>query len=99
LKRRVDEALEASQEGDRLSRIVDLSILLLISLNVMAVLLETVQPVYQLLGYLGVIESPWHSYPKVGYRVIPVVSVDEDDGAIGHLSMGGAKRKTPACGP
>jgi len=47
IKHRVFEILEASQEDDRLSRVVDLSILGLIALSVIAVLLETVRPVYQ----------------------------------------------------
>ena len=47
IKHRVFEVLEASHENDRLSRVVDLSILALIAVSVLAVLLETVRPVYE----------------------------------------------------
>jgi voltage-gated potassium channel len=46
IKRRVFEILEASDQNDKFSLVVDLCILVLISLNVLAVVLETVDAVY-----------------------------------------------------
>jgi voltage-gated potassium channel len=45
LQRRTWEVLEVAQSGDRGSRTFDIGILLLIALNVVAVILETVQPI------------------------------------------------------
>ena len=50
VRRRVFEILEASDEDDKFSRVVDLFILILIGLNVIAVLLETVKSVYIIWG-------------------------------------------------
>ena len=50
VRRRVFEILEASDRDDKFSRVVDLFILVLIGLNVIAVLLETVKSVYVVWG-------------------------------------------------
>ena len=47
MKRRVFEVLEVGRPGDRLSQAVDVAIALLIVLNVLALLLGTVEEVYQ----------------------------------------------------
>ncbi len=46
LKRRAYEILEVAAEGDRASRVFDVFILSLIALNVLALTMETIQPVY-----------------------------------------------------
>jgi voltage-gated potassium channel len=46
LRRRTHEVLEVAGSGDRLSRYFDIFILSLIALNVVAMVFETVQPVY-----------------------------------------------------
>jgi len=46
MKRRVQEVLEVAPPGDRVGRIVDLSIMALIVLNVVAVILETVDELF-----------------------------------------------------
>lgn len=48
MKRRVYEILEVTKPGDRASRIFDIFILMLIALNVVALVLETVQSIYDL---------------------------------------------------
>lgn len=45
VKTRIHEILEVARSGDHLSRVFDLSILLLIALNVLALVLETVQSI------------------------------------------------------
>ena len=50
MKQRVYEILEVGDEGDRVSRAVDLFILILIELNVFCVVLVTVQPLNELWG-------------------------------------------------
>lgn len=46
LRKRMAEVLEQGYHNDRLSRIVNLLLILLISLNVVAIFLETVDPIY-----------------------------------------------------
>ena len=46
-RKRIAELLEKGQESDRQSKIVNLILILLITLNVIAIFLETVDPVYQ----------------------------------------------------
>ena len=46
IRKRVYEIVEVAANGDRASRIFDISILALIALNVLALILETVTPIY-----------------------------------------------------
>ena len=46
LRKRMAELLEQGHDGDRPSRIINLLLILLISLNVIAIFLETVDPIY-----------------------------------------------------
>jgi len=46
-RKRVYEIVEVAASGDRASRIFDISILSLIALNVLALILETVTPIYK----------------------------------------------------
>ena len=48
LKQRVYEVLETAQPGDRLSRCVDIALVVLIGLNVAAAVLESVEEVHRL---------------------------------------------------
>ena len=52
LKKRVHEILEVAAPGDRTSRALDIFILSLISLNVLALVAETIRPVYESLPRL-----------------------------------------------
>ena len=49
-KQRLQEILEPAHDGDRASRVVDIFIITLISLNVVAVILETVEEIRLSLG-------------------------------------------------
>ena len=49
--KRVYEIVEVAASGDRASRIFDISILALIALNVLALILETVTPIYKAAPY------------------------------------------------
>ena len=46
VRKRVYEILAVAADGDKISRIFDISILALIALNVLALILETVEPIY-----------------------------------------------------
>ena len=46
IKRRLFQIIEAAQKGDTASKVFDLVIIFLIMLNIVAVMLETVEPVY-----------------------------------------------------
>jgi len=46
VRKRVYEIVEVASDGDTISRVFDISILLLITLNVLALILETVEPIH-----------------------------------------------------
>ena len=53
LRYRVYQLLEKAEEGDRASRLVDVGLFILVSVNVLAVSLETVDSLHPMKTYFG----------------------------------------------